>query len=179
MTVYDLDGDGTNELLLTLRSGSGWERRILSNGAVIDTMLGLGPVNLQVGSIVHATQDELFYLADSSLYIFVHDVSTGIFDGLDDGAADDVGAAHLSVSAYPNPFNAAVTLSWSAAAEARSLTIYNVLGQSLRTYALSADTHELTWDGRDAQGRGVASGVYFSRLETRGAVRTVKLVLLR
>ena len=84
---------------------------------------------------------------------------------------------------YPNPFNPATTIPLAVPAGARDadLTIYNVLGQPLRrvwTGPLAAGEHELTWDGRDAQGQPVAAGVYVYRLQVDGQTRTRKMVKL-
>ena len=46
------------------------------------------------------------------------------------------------------------------------------LGQSVRTLLssdMAAGRHELTWDGRDDRGIGLASGVYFYRLYAQGS----------
>ena len=82
---------------------------------------------------------------------------------------------------YPNPFNPATTIPLAVPAGARSvdLTIYNVLGQPVRhvwTGPLPAGEHELTWDGRDAQGQPVAAGVYVYRLQVGDQTRTRKMV---
>ena len=82
---------------------------------------------------------------------------------------------------YPNPFNPATTIPLAVPAGAKDvdLTIYNVLGQPLRrvwTGPLPAGEHELTWDGRDAQGRPVAAGVYVYRLQVGEQTRTRKMV---
>ena len=61
------------------------------------------------------------------------------------------------------------------------LTIYNVLGQPLRRVwmgPLAAGEHRLTWDGRDAQGRPVATGVYVYRLQVDDQTLTRKMVKL-
>ncbi|MDE2810314.1 MAG: T9SS type A sorting domain-containing protein, partial [Gemmatimonadota bacterium] len=84
---------------------------------------------------------------------------------------------------YPNPFNPTTTIPLVVPAGARNvdLTIYNVLGQPLRrvwTGPLAAGEHRLTWDGRDAQGRPVAAGVYVHRLQVDGQTRTRKMVKL-
>ena len=84
---------------------------------------------------------------------------------------------------YPNPFNPATTIPLAVPAGAKNvtLTIYNVLGQPMRqvwTGPLPAGEHELTWDGRDAQGRSVAAGVYVYRLQVDGQTRTRKMVKL-
>ena len=84
---------------------------------------------------------------------------------------------------YPNPFNPATTIPLAVPAGAKDvdLTIYNVLGQPLRqvwTGPLPTGEHELTWDGRDAQGRPVATGVYMYRLQVDEQTRTRKMIKL-
>ena len=82
---------------------------------------------------------------------------------------------------YPNPFNPTTTIPLAVPAGAKNvdLTIYNVLGQPLRrvwTGPLSAGEHRLTWDGRDAQGRPVAAGVYVYRLQVDDQTHARKMV---
>ena len=84
---------------------------------------------------------------------------------------------------YPNPFNPATTIPLIVPAGVSNvdLTIYNVLGQPMRqvwTGPLPAGEHELTWDGRDAQGQPVAAGVYIYRLQVDEQTRTRKMVKL-
>jgi len=84
---------------------------------------------------------------------------------------------------YPNPFNPATTIPLAVPVGAKNvdLTIYNILGQPMRqvwTGPLSAGEHELTWDGRDAQGQPVATGVYVYRLQVDEQTRTRKMVKL-
>ena len=82
---------------------------------------------------------------------------------------------------YPNPFNPATTIPLVVPNGAKDvdLTIYNMLGQPLRqvwTGPLPAGEHQLSWDGRDAQGRPVATGVYVYRLQVDEQTRTRKMV---
>ena len=82
---------------------------------------------------------------------------------------------------YPNPFNPATTIPLAVPAGARNvdLTIYNVLGQPMRrvwTGSLPAGEHQLTWDGRDAQGQPVAAGVYMYRLQVDEQIHARKMV---
>ena len=84
---------------------------------------------------------------------------------------------------YPNPFNPTTTIPLAVPAGAKDvdLTIYNVLGQPMRQVwngPLPAGEHELTWDGRDAQGQPVAAGVYVYRLQVDEQTRTRKMVKL-
>ncbi len=84
---------------------------------------------------------------------------------------------------YPNPFNPQTTIVYSVPeSKAINLRIYDVKGRLIRILVnetKSAGTHRVIWDGRDSNGRCIASGVYFVRLEAAGEVRTGKIVLLR
>jgi hypothetical protein len=42
-----------------------------------------------------------------------------------------------------------------------------------------AGVHHVPWNGRDEDGRAVASGVYFYRLEVGGEALTKRMVLLK
>ena len=84
---------------------------------------------------------------------------------------------------YPNPFNPATTIPLAVPDGAKTvdLTIYNVLGQPVRHVwrgPLPAGEHELTWDGRDAQGYPVAAGVYVYRLQVGEQTHARKMVKL-
>lgn len=86
--------------------------------------------------------------------------------------------------AYPNPFNASVTLPFSMpwpAADAQ-VTVYNLLGERVRALAtgpLEGGEHRVTWDGRDERGAAIASGVYVVRLRAGPWVLQRKVMLLR
>ncbi|MBM4159468.1 MAG: T9SS type A sorting domain-containing protein [Ignavibacteria bacterium] len=85
---------------------------------------------------------------------------------------------------YPNPFNAGTTILFRVPRESRvQLDIVSMLGQKVKTLVedwLGAGTHSVTWDGADAEGRPVASGVYFYRLSSDGQrVQTKKLTVLK
>jgi len=71
----------------------------------------------------------------------------------------------------PNPFNPTTLLSYGLPqAAAVELDIYNMLGQRmvrLVDEAQSGGHHQMLWDGRDAAGRPVASGIYLYRLLVR------------
>ncbi|HXF99924.1 MAG TPA: T9SS type A sorting domain-containing protein, partial [Bacteroidota bacterium] len=87
---------------------------------------------------------------------------------------------------YPNPFNPKTSLSISLPGEARvDLSVYDLTGRKVLTLmqtTLPAGTHRVAVDGA-----GLASGVYFCRLQARStsspepfeAVRVRKLVLTK
>ena len=83
---------------------------------------------------------------------------------------------------YPNPFNPQTTIQFSLpqAGEVQ-LDVYNLLGRHVTTIAdgyHAAGTYTVVWDGRDYNGRNVASGVYFYRLVAPGVSASRKMVLL-
>ncbi len=84
---------------------------------------------------------------------------------------------------YPNPFNPATTIRFDLPrSEEVELTVYNLTGQKVATLAhglREAGTYTLRWDGRDDDGRELASGAYLYRLEAGDGIETRKLLLLR
>ena len=85
----------------------------------------------------------------------------------------------------PNPFNASTAIAFQvpAALDGKGvrLGIYNLAGQLVRMLqpaSQRAGEHRLTWDGRDGQGREVASGVYVYRLEVGAQTAHRRMLLL-
>ncbi len=86
-------------------------------------------------------------------------------------------------SNYPNPFNPKTRLAFGlpSAGDVR-LTIYNVLGQKVRTLIdrpMAAGHHTVDWDGADNMGRPLSSGVYFYMLESKDFRKTRKMMLVK
>lgn len=71
---------------------------------------------------------------------------------------------------YPNPFNPSTTISYSLSQRFEVvLTIYNLLGQEVKTLINEIQTPGnkwITWDGRDNQVDIVGSGVYIYSIRT-------------
>jgi hypothetical protein len=71
---------------------------------------------------------------------------------------------------YPNPFNPTTEITFALPEQSTVvLTIYNVLGQEVRTLvsgAQPAGTHTVGWNAQSNSGIPVSSGVYFYRLES-------------
>ncbi|PWB68989.1 hypothetical protein C3F09_10740 [candidate division GN15 bacterium] len=84
---------------------------------------------------------------------------------------------------YPNPFNPSTEILFTLPVrEHATLAVYNLLGEQVRVLAdetLSAGEHRVTWDGRDARGNQVASGVYLYRLTAGTSSQSKKMLLLK
>jgi len=83
---------------------------------------------------------------------------------------------------FPNPFNPTTTIALNMPVESDySITVFNVAGQKVREYAghAAAGVLEVVWDGTDANGSSVASGIYFYRATTDTFSSTKKMVLMK
>ncbi len=84
---------------------------------------------------------------------------------------------------YPNPFNPSTTIEFQIPKRDRvSLSIYNTLGQKIRTLLnkeLSVGSYRVEWDGKNEGGQEVASGVYLYKLESDLISVSKKMMLLK
>ncbi len=84
---------------------------------------------------------------------------------------------------YPNPFNPSTNIRFQIPNEEHvELKIFNILGREVRTLAnkrFQAGQHTLVWNGKDKQGKPVASGIYFYRISAGGFVRIKRMSLLK
>lgn len=104
-----------------------------------------------------------------------------IVNGIDD-SPDGVTQVTLG-PATPNPFNPATAIYFALPEAMRvNLSIYDVKGRRVATLldeTREAGGNSVHWDGRDARGEALASGIYFYRLKTEKEVFTRKIVLVK
>ena len=83
---------------------------------------------------------------------------------------------------FPNPFNPATTIQYALPTAADvELTVYNVVGQPVRTLVAehqSAGRYMVEWDATDDSGHSLSSGMYLYRLQAGEEFREVKKMLL-
>ncbi len=84
---------------------------------------------------------------------------------------------------YPNPFNPETTIQYVLGESGQvTLGIYNVLGQLVRTLVSGPQTpqaYAVSWDGTDASGVAVASGMYLYRLDFGDRTQVQTMMLLK
>jgi subtilisin family serine protease len=85
---------------------------------------------------------------------------------------------------YPNPFNGSTTILVDASAEgAVELSIYNLLGQRVRTLysgKIRIGTNYFQWtNALDDTGNPVATGVYLCRLSAPGSISSQKILYVK
>lgn len=91
--------------------------------------------------------------------------------------------AKLKLQAYPNPFSTSTKLSFFLPeAGDTKLTIYNVKGQRVRTLLsspLKKGYNSTEWDGMDDNGKAMASGIYFAKINSKGRSVVHKVMVVK
>jgi len=103
------------------------------------------------------------------------------------GVTDKSGAAgvpvQLLLNVCPNPLRSRAAIAWELPVAGRvSVKVYDAAGRAVRDLAggyMGAGRHSVTWDGRAADGRRIANGVYFCKLTTSVGARQQKIVIAR
>ncbi len=92
-------------------------------------------------------------------------------------------AAPLRISANPNPFRPSTSLEFSLVKPARiHIEIFNCRGQKVANLVngvFNGGTHQVIWDGKDASGKHLSSGVYILRMSNGKDHKLLKLVLMK
>ena len=97
-------------------------------------------------------------------------------------------AQNLLLQNYPNPFNPETWIPYQLSEDSSvSIAIYDTTGKLIRTLSLGFQSagfynsreHAAYWDGRNALGERVASGIYFYQLTTPSFQQTRRLVIVK
>ena len=144
------------------------------------------PVKVHSEAMLPATareyRDESVAAGATYNYTVVAKTETGV-DYLSPTVTVDIPMRDMAMFPnYPNPFNPVTTISFDLpqAGHAR-LSIYDAKGRLITTLVdnfLQAGVASYEWNGTDARGRRVSSGVYLAKLDAGGKVQTQKLTLL-
>jgi endoglucanase len=84
---------------------------------------------------------------------------------------------------FPNPFNPSTNIHFSLTEHSNvEISVYTIDGRLIRNliknhYGVGA--HTIRWDGRDASGKRVSSGLYIYRIEAGEKIVTGKMTLVR
>jgi len=123
-------------------------------------------------------------VSNDALVLYVDDFTVHSDGGYVSNDDEVIPALVNALSAnYPNPFNPETTIRFSTAAKGPvSIDIYNVKGQLVRKLVdetKAAGSHKVVFDGRDNNGRSVASGIYYYRMKTGKFSSTRKMILMK
>ena len=141
--------------------------------------------------------DALDWVNNGAVYIYsanevlLNTITVGVipqdaeFYNFDIGVDDDFPEEDLfSLSNYPNPFGTSTTISFSLChrgTENTEIKIYNLKGQlvtelGVTSYGLGVG--KAIWNGKDANGARVSSGIYFYQIEIDGEKSKIKKAIL-
>lgn len=191
---YDRRHDPINDSFMEVYMGASNDRGMtFANRVVSDVIMRPGAAPMvwpwpwmgeYLGLDVDATDAYIVWTDtrtpnDLDIYFdrFENPLTTGIGEG-----SSSPRVAYLEQN-VPNPFNPVTTISFGLARRgAVSLCVYDVSGRVVRVLVDGVrppGRYREAWDGRDAAGTRVASGVYFYRLMTPGFDEARKMVLLK
>ncbi len=84
---------------------------------------------------------------------------------------------------YPNPFNQVTIIRYALSSPSRvRVSVFNIVGQEVRRLVDEAQprgNHTARWDGRDAHGREVSSGLYLYRVTADSQRESRKMLLIK
>jgi hypothetical protein len=153
-----------------------------NNGAEISKTTGNARVMIAGYSFIYLRDDEEDGVMDRAKHL--HDIL--VFLGETPDQPTDAAPVFVNTleQNYPNPFNPQTTIAFSLKQRTRvTIHVYNVAGERVATLldeTRPAGAHfDVRWDGRDAAGSPVASGVYFYMLRSDTFSQTRKMVLLK
>ncbi|MEZ5357584.1 MAG: FlgD immunoglobulin-like domain containing protein [Candidatus Zixiibacteriota bacterium] len=175
--IYSTD-NGTGHMKVLIHSNHPWEESELIPE-------GLGDIiKLPFVSKAAIAYDDTYQVRVTRAVM-----TTGAAKGVDvEGVTEDpILPDHFELyQNRPNPFNPTTDISFyidgSFGIEHVTLTVFNILGQSVKTLMdkeLQPGQYTVTWDGTDNWGAKTASGVYLYRLQVGDADKTKKMVLLK
>ena len=87
---------------------------------------------------------------------------------------------------YPNPFNPETVIEYSLSQNRSNykvtIKIFDGLGRLVDVLVNKEQTpgsYKVVWNGKDLNGRNMASGLYIVRMQTGGFVKSAKMILLK
>ena len=168
-TMLDFDGDGKNELLLSMQS----VKDSLKN-TEYDWNAAEGQYDTSFTMYVNPKAWTVILLENSANTL-----------SSDDDIITFITPEQYRLSQnYPNPFNPNTTIEYTIPINRRvSVKIYNVSGQLINTLVnneyVDAGTHKVMWNGKNSNGVAVSTGMYFYSLEWAGMKKVKSMTLLK
>jgi len=139
-------------------------------------------LQIHIQIVVHSTDNFPFTITVGGGDLTEPEVMNFTFtsEGGSDSADDALAVAPVLAQNFPNPFNPTTTISYSLAANSNGeMTIFNIKGEVVKTYANLNGDNSVTWNGNDNKGKSVSSGIYYYRLNGGTQTVTKKMILMK
>ncbi len=170
----------TVNILLSPLPTQGWPYVLAANTPNDGSETILVPnVTAYLARVMIEAADHIF-LDVNDAYFQIHESTTGIADGTRTSSAPRF-ALHAN---NPNPFNPSTDIAFELPGNEDHVTlrIYDTAGRLVTTLinsTLAAGAHNVSWDGNDAGGKAVASGIYLYELRAGDLMQARRMVLLK
>ena len=177
IVIYDTTmaaTDGRNEIIVQYMTANRWVSSTVGIEDVTNTIgiCGLFNDTLHRGCAPWTEGKAIKYTTDPPFVSIADEPDQSIFT---DGSAP--------LRTYPNPFRNTMRVQFQVRQVGPiSLSVHDISGRlvkNLITGNLKVGNYSVNWDGKDENGRKVASGIYFYQLETPTGKLVTKSVLLR
>jgi hypothetical protein len=183
-TVYAGVGDFAEGYFELINCGDEPATIMLSLGielSIFDTTFTIGDIPVELGAGESISREFCFpipgFVPSGTYGLCI----TAINEHFAPGSGSEFGLSN--VMNYPNPFNPSSRIAFSLEYPTPvTVSVYNILGQRVITLLdenLDAGPHSVTWNGTDDDGKTVASGVYFYRVETKDGAVNKKMILMQ
>ncbi|PIU45097.1 MAG: hypothetical protein COS95_05520, partial [Ignavibacteriales bacterium CG07_land_8_20_14_0_80_59_12] len=149
------------------------------NDVLNDTTYSVAGGQIQSFSVMLAPWRASVMLLSDSVYRFT-------LTGVQQPTSTPVPQSLSLFENYPNPFNPTTTIVFDipegSSAGGVSLRVFDLLGRHVALLAdgpLAPGRHSVVWNGRDAGGRELPTGVYFYRLTGGGKTLSRRMMIAR
>ena len=181
--MMDEDGDNIYEVIIgDLEPGTNYEFKFLANEGWNDPITESGA---PLGSVCDFNPNDDFnnygFTAIEGM------VDLGVFGWNECASLSndfvEIIPSHFSSKAYPNPFNPHVSIAYDLPkAEKVKVEIVNLLGQNVKTLVNGMQTpgsYVYKWNGKDANGMSLNSGMYFAIINRESGRNILKITYLK
>ncbi len=175
-----LTPSGSSVMEIAYGAPAGNNGAVVSNARINGNSAAVG-VLMSGFSFAYIIDDDVNGVSDRADHL--HDIITWLGNAVGGATGADVTYQTTLSPNYPNPFNPQTSIAFSLKESGRvKLAIYDVSGALVRELVNDVrerGSYREVWDGTNAAGQAVASGVYFYRLEATGSTLSRKMVLLK
>jgi hypothetical protein len=177
-TVSGPDPDSVT-ILLSRDGGASFPDTLASGiaGAISHLWVVEAPPTTEASVMIRSYRGGAVSGYDASDSLFAIVVTTDVDDG------EALPSVNALAQNCPNPFNPVTRIDFSLRESGHvSLRVYDTAGRLVRVLIdeqRNAGGHSALWDGRDAGGKLVASGVYYCRIAAGSFSATRKMIMLR
>ncbi len=183
--LYTVDG------IITLQESTNHSgtQIVLSNGTTYDDTVVTDSTgsfafdDVPAGSFTFTATHDGFDIFDTTLSVSSDiTINRQLFTGIAEGKPSLPGVMTLYGN-IPNPFNATTDIVFELyRPDNIELTIFDIMGREVTTLVsgpMDRGLHRISWDGSDATGRTMGSGVYLCRMTTAKGRITDRMILIK